>query len=87
MYQVYVLKSMKDNKFYTGYTADLRKRIERHNLGKVNATKYRKPFKLVYSEHYATRLEAINRERYLKTWSGRIWLNNKIEMVSVAQLG
>ena len=78
MYCIYVLRSIKDRKLYTGYTSDLRKRIERHNLGKVKSTKNRKPFKLIYYESFTEKMEAQKREQFLKTWSGRIWLQNKI---------
>ncbi|TET01206.1 MAG: GIY-YIG nuclease family protein, partial [Hadesarchaea archaeon] len=30
---------MKDGKFYTGYTANLRNRLARHNGGRVRSTK------------------------------------------------
>jgi len=50
MHYIYVLKSLKDNKFYIGYTNDLRKRIELHNAGRVESTKLRKPFDLIYYE-------------------------------------
>ncbi len=32
-FYVYILKSEKDNKFYTGYTSDLKRRIDEHNSG------------------------------------------------------
>jgi putative endonuclease len=50
MFYVYVLQSEKDTNFYTGFTNNLKKRINEHNLGKVNSTKSRLPLKLVYYE-------------------------------------
>jgi len=50
MHYVYVLKSSKDGKFYTGCTEDLRKCFKDHNDGKVISTKGRGPFELVYYE-------------------------------------
>jgi len=47
-YYVYVLQSETDQKFYTGYTFDLNKRIREHNSGNVHNTKNRIPLKLVY---------------------------------------
>ncbi|MBP9757796.1 MAG: GIY-YIG nuclease family protein, partial [Candidatus Pacebacteria bacterium] len=47
---VYVLQSMLDGKQYVGYTVDLKKRMEQHQLGKSFATAPRRPFKLVYYE-------------------------------------
>ncbi len=47
MYYVYVLRSLKDSKFYIGYTKNLEKRLNEHNNGKVIATKFRYPFEPV----------------------------------------
>ncbi|MCK4385489.1 MAG: GIY-YIG nuclease family protein [candidate division Zixibacteria bacterium] len=43
-YYVYTLRSSKDNKFYIGYTANLRKRFKEHQEGVVASTKLRNPF-------------------------------------------
>lgn len=50
MFYVYVLRSLKDGKLYTGFTEDLRRRIEKHNRGQEPSTKHRAPFELVYYE-------------------------------------
>ena len=47
---VYVLKSEKDKKLYTGYTKNLKLRFEQHQNGEVDSTKYRRPLKLIYFE-------------------------------------
>jgi len=46
----YVLKSKKDNNFYTGVTTDLKGRIKEHYNGLVPSTKYRRPLQLIYYE-------------------------------------
>ena len=63
----YMLKSLKDKKFYTGCTADIKKRLKQHNSGRVRSTKARRPFELVYWESFRTRSEAMKRERRLKS--------------------
>ena len=63
---VYILESLKDGKFYTGSTIDLRKRLQEHNAGRTPSTKYRRPLKLVYFEEYATLGQARVREKALK---------------------
>lgn len=63
---VYILKSLKDNKFYVGMTLNLEKRLREHNSGQVRSTKYRRPLNLIYSERYRTQREAFKRERELK---------------------
>ncbi|MFA6160407.1 MAG: GIY-YIG nuclease family protein [Parcubacteria group bacterium] len=70
LFFVYILKSTKDNKFYIGQTNNLEKRLLRHNSGKVTATRNRRPFVLAYKETYASRAEAMQREKYLKSLKG-----------------
>ncbi|HYR03129.1 MAG TPA: GIY-YIG nuclease family protein, partial [Syntrophobacteria bacterium] len=41
---------LRDNRFYTGYTGDLRKRLEEHQQGKVKSTSDRRPVELAYFE-------------------------------------
>lgn len=70
MYYVYILKSLKDRSLYIGYSADLKKRFADHNNGKSLATKYRKPYKLVFYEAFIDRIDAKHRETYLKSGWG-----------------
>ena len=59
---VYVLISLKDGLFYTGYTKDLNKRFKMHNQGKVKSTKHRGPFELIYFEACINLEDALHRE-------------------------
>ncbi len=70
MFYVYILRSEKDVKLYTGHTSDIGKRLFRHNSGLVKSTKHRRLFKLIYYELYSTRSEAMRREKYLKSPEG-----------------
>ncbi len=70
MYSVYILQSSKDNKYYIGQTNNLSQRIERHNAGMVLSTKSRRPLKLIYSEDFVTRSQAVSREKELKSFKG-----------------
>ena len=70
MYYVYIIKSLKDNKFYIGQTNNIENRLVKHNKGLVKSTKNRKPFILVFQEEFISRKEAINREIYLKSLKG-----------------
>lgn len=69
MYYIYVIRSLKDEQFYFGYTSDLKKRLEKHQRGKVRSTKSRKPFSLIYYEAYCSKGHALNREKQLKHYS------------------
>lgn len=78
MFYTYVLLSQKDDKFYVGWTNDLRNRINKHFDGEVIATKNRLPLKLVYYEACNSKEKAIKREKYFKTGFGRRFLDNRI---------
>jgi putative endonuclease len=79
MYYIYVLLSKKDNKYYTGFTGDLRKRFSEHNAGKVPATKNRVPLELIYYEACLNEQDATSREKYLKTGMGKRYLKNRLK--------
>ncbi len=70
-YTVYILKSQKDKKYYTGLAQDMDRRMKEHNSGQVKATKSRLPFVLVYTETVSSRDEARAREKFFKSGSGR----------------
>ncbi len=66
MYYVYIIKSIKDQKLYLGYTSNLPRRIREHNSKLNTSTKSRAPFKLVYYEAYSNLQDAKKREFNLK---------------------
>jgi putative endonuclease len=75
----YVLLSLKDNKFYTGYSEDLKSRFEQHKKGQVTSTKDRRPLKLVYYESCLSKKDAMHREKYFKTYKGKLFLKNRLK--------
>ncbi|MCF8297647.1 MAG: GIY-YIG nuclease family protein [Saprospiraceae bacterium] len=77
-YYNYVLKSLKDDKFYIGFTGNLEHRLNEHKNGLVRSTKYRRPFILVYYEVSFDSVSASHREKYLKTTYGHRYLKNRI---------
>ena len=70
-YWVYVLKSQKTGRFYTGSCEDVDARLRRHNAGDSPATRHGVPWTIVYREPLASRSEATKRELYFKTGAGR----------------
>jgi putative endonuclease len=79
MYYTDVLQSMNDMNFYTDYTKDLKLRFEQHNKGLVESTKDRRPFKLIYYESCQNKDDAIRREKYLKTYHGKMFLHRRLK--------
>ena len=65
----YIVKCS-DETLYTGWTNNLKKRLEAHNSGKgAKYTKTRRPVELVYFEEYDTKQEAMKREYAIKQLS------------------
>lgn len=79
MFYVYVIRSKKDNRLYTGSTSDLRKRFQEHNDGKVLSTKSRGPFEIIYYEACVNEQDARMREKYLKSGMGKRYLENRLK--------
>ena len=79
MHYIYVLRSIADDGFYIGYSANLRKRLRQHSQGDSFATSYRSPWKLIYYEAYLEQADALGRERYLKSGAGRRFLKSQLK--------
>ena len=78
MFYVYVLRSESDSGFYIGYSTNLRIRLRQHDAGESLATSRRGPWKLIYYEAYLERDDALGRERYLKSGTGRRFLKAQL---------
>ena len=78
-YYVYILQSEKDGEFYTGYTKDLKLRFEQHQKGLVESTKKPQPLKLIYSEACLNQQDATHREKYLKSYYGKMFIRNRLK--------
>ncbi len=70
-YYVYTLLSLKDYKFYCGFTADLKNRLSEHAQGEVRSTRNRRPLKLIHYEYFIDENDAKAREVFLKSGFGR----------------
>jgi len=70
MFYTYILQSLKNKSLYIGYTTDLKKRFTEHNSGKGSATKPFRPYKLIFYEAFLNKIDAKNREEYLKSGWG-----------------
>jgi len=70
-YYVYTLFSLKDKKFYTGFTTNLKDRLSRHARGEVKATTHRRPLQLIHYEYFINKEDAMAREVFLKSGFGR----------------
>ncbi|VAX29043.1 hypothetical protein MNBD_IGNAVI01-3042 [hydrothermal vent metagenome] len=75
-YYVYILRSIKYPKeTYTGFTTDLRKRLQKHNEGGSPHTSKYKPWEIETAISFTNKEKAQKFERYLKSHSGRAFSN------------
>jgi len=63
---VYILQSEKDKSYYVGCTQDLTEGLKRHNQGRSQYTKAKRPWRLVYFEEHTDRSSAMKRESQIK---------------------
>jgi putative endonuclease len=68
-YFIYILKSLKDGRYYIG-SSDVKNRLDYHNQGRQRSTKHRTPFVLIYTEEHPSRTVALAREKQIKNYKG-----------------
>ena len=71
LFYVYILQSMTTKRYYVGQTQDVQTRLAYHNANFSKSLKNRGRWELVHREQYATRSEALRRERQIKSWKDR----------------
>ena len=71
VYYLYILQSDTTSRFYIGQTQDVPERLAYHNANYSKSLKNRGPWRLLYTEQYKTRSEAVRRESQLKSWKDR----------------
>ena len=71
-YTVYILFSELLNKYYVGYTGDdLLERIKKHNSNHKGFTGKVNDWKLIHSEDFNSKSQAMCREKEIKNWKSR----------------
>ena len=76
MYFVYAIRSVEKNYIDVGMTNDLERRIKQHNSRRSFATRPYAPFVLIYKEAHPNRVSAREREKFLKSGSGKEFLKS-----------
>ena len=72
MWHVYILYSASSGKTYTGFSNDVQRRLNEHNVSESKGFTLRyRPWVLFRSEIYNTKDEAMEREKFLKSGRGR----------------
>ena len=79
MYTLYILHSKSVDRYYVGYTNNIVRRLSEHNRVKGKYTDIGIPWIIVYSECFATKKEAMKRERFIKGRKSKKFLIDLIE--------
>ena len=79
MFFVYIIESEVNGSYYIGQTNNLEERLRRHNLLRNRSTKSYAPWKLLHSQVYETRSEAMKVKSYLKKLKKRSLVQKWIE--------
>lgn len=79
MFCTYIIQSELDGSYYIGFTENLERRLENHNLGLSKYTSKKMPWELVYFEAFKTKKESILREKFLKRQKNRDFYLSLIE--------
>ena len=81
MFYTYCLESFKNNKWYIGFTDDLKKRFKEHNDKRGgDFTSKNGPWKLIFYEAHLNEQDAREMERFYKTGYGREVLKGKLKI-------
>ncbi len=78
MWEVYILYSEKRDRYYTGSTNNLERRVNEHNNRHTPSTRSGIPWRLVYRESYAEKWQARERERAIKKMKSRRYIESLI---------
>jgi len=74
MYYVYILNSKTKKYIYVGLTNNLKRRIHQHQTGREKTTRPYRPFEVLKVETFPDRIQARQREKYLKSGIGKEYL-------------
>ena len=71
MYHFYIIYSQHLDKYYLGHTSDINERVKKHNTHHKGFTGKVDDWKVVYTEVYETKSDALHRELQVKKWKNR----------------
>ncbi|MBS1512619.1 MAG: GIY-YIG nuclease family protein [Bacteroidetes bacterium] len=80
MFTVYILFSEQINRYYIGFTGEsAQHRLQKHLANHTGFTSKANDWKIVYTEIFNDKLQAMQRERQLKAWKNRVKIEELIK--------
>lgn len=77
MHHIYLIEELQTQKWYIGYTTNMKRRLAEHNDHK-NISTAKGTWKLIYCESYLNKMDALGREKFFKSGSGRRFLKKQL---------
>ncbi|MBI5662604.1 MAG: GIY-YIG nuclease family protein [Ignavibacterium album] len=78
-YYLYILKSKTSDKYYTGISEDVERRLEFHNTREKGFTSRYRPWEVVFKKEFENKAEAIRAERNVKRWKSKLMIEKLIK--------
>lgn len=76
---LYIIKSLKSGSYYVGSTSDIETRLRFYNSGQVKATKYKRPYQLVFKQEFDN-IDAVHQaELKIKSWKRKDFIEKIIK--------
>jgi putative endonuclease len=75
-YNVYILRSLKNRRHYTGITTDLERRLTEHNNGDTKSTRAHTPYERIWESEEMSRSKALKLEIKIKKRGAARFLAN-----------
>ncbi|MBL7845021.1 MAG: GIY-YIG nuclease family protein [Cyclobacteriaceae bacterium] len=73
-YNVYVLESLSDGKWYYGFSEDMEQRFLDHQSNRSKYTRFKGPWKLIFKKRFVLKTEALQFEKYLKKTKNKVFI-------------
>lgn len=70
MFFVYIIESEKTGRHYIGSCGNIEARLKDHNSNQVRSTKNKGSYRLIHKEEFASRRDALKREKRIKSYKG-----------------
>jgi putative endonuclease len=74
MYYTYIIETLNEKHRFIGHCRNLKSQLNQHNSRNVKATRDNRPWRIIYSEKFKNKNDAISREKYFKSISGQKWI-------------
>ncbi|MDB9722632.1 MAG: GIY-YIG nuclease family protein [Fidelibacterota bacterium] len=74
MYYTYIIETLNGKHRFIGHCRNLKSQLNQHNSRNVKATRDNRPWRVIYSEKFKIKNDAISREKYFKSISGQKWI-------------